>query len=249
MTTTPPPASTPNETNFFTQFLQKLNIPVTPGALAALFSVSHYEGLNDYNNPLNAIQVEPGSTNFNSVGVQRYASFDSGVAGESTLFQGSHWDAVRSALATGNEQTALQAFDAAYTWSPGTNIPALSGSALTTVATHNVGAAGEPATLTGSNPLNPGSIASGIGGAITDPVGAAANAVGAGAGAVSSAVTGAVSSAFKSALPFFENVAAVILGVALVFVGLVLFAQASGVAGHVENGAKSAGPLAAVALA
>lgn len=125
-----PATGPPTARNYFTAFLTKLGITPNDQNIAALESVQHYEGNNNRYNPLNVIQPEPGSTNYNSVGVQTYADFQSGVQGAVDLFQGSHWDGVRAALATGNEGQILQAFDAGYTWSPGTNIPALSGQSL-----------------------------------------------------------------------------------------------------------------------
>lgn len=110
----------PTAQNYFSAFLKGLGLPVTQSNLNALYGVATLEGWNDRYNPLNAIQQMPGSTAFNSVGVQRYANFDTGVQGAVQLFSGSHWAGVRAALARGNStQDVLNAFKAAYTWDPG----------------------------------------------------------------------------------------------------------------------------------
>lgn len=110
--------------NYFTAFLNGLGLPVTQDNLNALYGVAQLEGWNDRYNPLNVVQPEPGSSSFNSAGVQSYDSFDSGVQGAVTLFSNSHWTGVRAALAQGdNAEGVLRAFKAAYTWDPGVEFP------------------------------------------------------------------------------------------------------------------------------
>lgn len=109
--------------DFFSDVLRELGIAPTTGALSALQAVAHLEGYNDRYNPLNSVVQSGDSTSFNSVGVQDYKNFDNGVAGTVSLLQGQHWDNVRSALKTGNEQTVLGAFQQAYTWDPGVQFP------------------------------------------------------------------------------------------------------------------------------
>lgn len=114
----------PTAKNYFTEFLEALHLPVTQANLNALYGVAQLEGWNNRYNPLNVIQQEPGSTAYNSVGVQSYANFDSGVQGAATLFSNSHWAGVRAALAEGNNaQGVLDAFKQAYTWDPGVQFP------------------------------------------------------------------------------------------------------------------------------
>ena len=152
----------PTAKNYFVAFLQGLGLPVTDQNLRALYGVATLEGWNNRYNPLNVIQPEPGSAAFNSVGVQSYADFDSGVKGAVTLFEGSHWDGVRAALAKGNDgQGVLAAFKAAYTWDPGVQF------SMGSLSDGNIkigGAPGDGQTPTGS--YNPGS------GASTDSAGA-----------------------------------------------------------------------------
>lgn len=114
----------PTMQNFFSAVLQQLKLPVTQANLDALYGVAKLEGYSDRYNPLNVIQPEPGSTDYNSVGVQTYANFDTGVEGTATLLSNDHWTGVREALAQGNStQNVLDAFKQAYTWDPGVQFP------------------------------------------------------------------------------------------------------------------------------
>ena len=133
---------------FFTDVLTKLKLPTSTGNLNALYAVAQLEGQNDRYNPLNSVTKELGSSSFNSVGVQRYASSDSGVDGTVALLQGAHWNSVRAALAADKGTTAvLAAFRAAYTWDPKVHFPTTN---LAAVAARSVGSTG------GSAPICPG---------------------------------------------------------------------------------------------
>lgn len=116
----------PTALNYFTLFLQGIGAPVTQQNLNALYGVATLEGWNDRYNPLNVVQPEPGSTDYNSVGVQSYANFDSGVQGAIDLFtQNSVWDGVIRALRQGNSaENVLAAFKQVYAgWDPGVQFP------------------------------------------------------------------------------------------------------------------------------
>lgn len=113
---------------FFTDVLGELGIQATQANLDALASVAHYEGLNSYDNPLNAVIKEPGSTDFNSVGVQQYTSFSEGVQGTVDLLKGTRWGAVVSSLKSGSESQIIGQFDSVYqTW--GSSGPSVSSAA------------------------------------------------------------------------------------------------------------------------
>ncbi len=123
--------------SFFTEVLQTLQLPASTGNLDALYAVAQLEGPNDRYNPLNSVVPESGSTPFNSAGVQRYISFDSGVQATVDLLRGAHWNGVRTALAADKGTTAvLAAFTAAYTWDPGLTFPTTN---LAAVAARSVG--------------------------------------------------------------------------------------------------------------
>jgi cell wall-associated NlpC family hydrolase len=129
-------AATSTQT-FFTTVLTELKLPTSAGNLDALYAVAQLEGQNDRYNPLNSVIKEPGSTSSNSVGVQRYTSFDSGVAGTVALLKGVHWNGVRAALAADKRTAAvLAAFTAAYHWAPDVRFPTTN---LAAVAARSVG--------------------------------------------------------------------------------------------------------------
>lgn len=149
----------PTSQNYFAAFLNGLGLPVTQSNLDALYSVEHLEGDNDRYNPLNVIQTEPGSTSINNVGVQRFASFATGVQGAVTLFKGAHWAGVRKALAASSStQDVLDAFADAYTWDPGIKFPS-SSSIDREEAGRNVGSTGSLSSQIGSINGDPSSIA------------------------------------------------------------------------------------------
>jgi cell wall-associated NlpC family hydrolase len=149
---------------FFTTVLTTLKLPTSPGNLDALYAVAPLEGPNDRYNPLNSVVKEPGSTSFNSAGVQRYTSLDSGVAGTVALLKGAQWNGVRASLAADRGAAAvLAAVKATHTWDPNVRFPATN---LAAVAARSVGPQG------GSAPVCPGR-----GGAVTGGL-AAGNIVG-----------------------------------------------------------------------
>lgn len=241
-TPTPAAAAPATGTAFFTRFLQGLGITPNAQNLAALEDVRHYEGNNNRYNPLNAVQVEPGSTQFNSVGVQTYPDFATGVAGEVALFGGSHWTAVRQALQTGNEQSILSAFDAGYTWSPGTNIPALTAQSQATEAGTLVGPG---AASTGTLQTVANSTTGGVQPAFDvlpggkwDPFNWPTEALGGAASDAANAtvhgIEGIISTLTRPFLSFVENAFLVIAGFTLLLVGLIIL-------GHVasNSGSKS----------
>ncbi|WP_375489851.1 hypothetical protein [uncultured Jatrophihabitans sp.] len=105
---------------YFGAVLTRMHLPVTQANLDALYAVENREGDNNRYNPLNVVQREPGSSAYNSIGVQRYADFATGVAGTAKLLSNGHWKRVRSALRGGHSTHAvLAAFSSAYTWSGG----------------------------------------------------------------------------------------------------------------------------------
>ena len=113
---------------FFVAMLRGLKAPATQANLDALYAVENREGDNDRFNPLNVVQPEPGSSAYNSIGVQRYADFRTGVHGTVTLLSNAHWHGVRTALRAGHSrQAVLATFASAYTWDSGITFPARAG--------------------------------------------------------------------------------------------------------------------------
>lgn len=226
----------PTSRNFFAAVLTKLGLPVTDSNLDALYSVEHLEGDNDRYNPLNVIQPEPGSTAFNSVGVQSYASFDTGVSGTAELLSNSHWEGVRAALARSQSvDDVLAAFQAAYTWDPGVQFPA-STSIWSQEASHNVGPnAGSSSPLGQLVGVTPSATpADNFPGGGWDPL----NWPGEVAGAAGNAVGSAAGGILKVVLPFLTKAAFLVGGLGLVVVGLYRASQ-----GQREGGTPTLPPV------
>lgn len=106
---------------FFTAVLSPYGA-VSEGALQGMATVVHEEGANDYWNPWN-IEYHPGDntvyqgvSDFNSVGVQRYADSSHGIAALATWLTQPHWQPVLSALKTGSYGAVVTALTQAYSW-------------------------------------------------------------------------------------------------------------------------------------
>lgn len=217
----------PTSRNFFIAVLEKLGLPATETNLDALYSVEHLEGDNQRYNPLNVIQPEPGSTPYNSVGVQSYADFATGVEGTATLLSNSHWTGVRAALQRGTSvQDVLSAFQAAYTWDPGIQFPA-SPAIWAGEANRTVGGASQTYPSSGPAPS--------VGGA-----GGGASTIAAkipGAGVLSDAAKGVLG----TVMPFVLKMAFVAGGVTLLVLGAYIAARPA------RTQAAQLAPLAAAA--
>ena len=106
---------------FFSAVLTQLGAPVTQGALNGFAGITNTEGVNSYNNPFN-IEWHPGDNpawqgigNFNSVGVQEYATFDQGVAATAAFLQdNSRWSNVVAAAKAGNQSMLESALGTVY---------------------------------------------------------------------------------------------------------------------------------------
>lgn len=111
----------PDLGQFGQDVLVGLGAPVTQGNLNTIADVADTEGINNYYNPFN-IEWHPGDNpawqgyaSFNSVGVQKYASYQDGVNATVAYLKGnSHWAPYVSALR--NNANAQGALQAAYTW-------------------------------------------------------------------------------------------------------------------------------------
>lgn len=111
-----------------TQFLTKLGKPTTPENINAVTTWMAWEGGHwkntAHNNPLNTTLETSGSTgSMNSVGVQRYNSWEAGLdATIQTISTGKYgYDKILAALSQGNNPQAV--FDAINNSKWGTNIP------------------------------------------------------------------------------------------------------------------------------
>lgn len=130
---------TGTQSSFFSGVLQGLGAPVSQANLSALAGVNYTEGVNSYNNPFN-IEWHPGDNpawqgvgNWNSVGVQEYASPAQGIAATVAFLQNnSRWSTLVSALQASNQQLAQSALSTIYaSWgaafrpAPANQVPSL----------------------------------------------------------------------------------------------------------------------------
>lgn len=120
----------PTLKNFIDDFLTASGDKITAGDEAALEQVAQIEGPNLRYNPFNTVQTEPGSTSFNSAGVQQYADFGSGVAASVALFSDPAAKAagIPQALASGNQAAVNAAFHKFYeSWGSNVNFASVKG--------------------------------------------------------------------------------------------------------------------------
>lgn len=108
---------------FLTAALQGWGAPVTDGNLQALATIVQFEGRNDYWNPFNVEwhagenEIWHGVSNYNSVGVQRYADSAHGIAATVAFFEQPHWSGLIHALRTTPTFAAVTAaIKAGYSW-------------------------------------------------------------------------------------------------------------------------------------
>lgn len=108
----------PGMKNFATGVLNGIGAPVTAANIRSIEAWAVREGGGGTNNPLNTTQQMPGSTNFNSVGVQNYSSWTQGVnATVDTLENGNYADLV-AAFKSGKGLLG-RSFSGLSTWSGG----------------------------------------------------------------------------------------------------------------------------------
>jgi hypothetical protein len=103
---------------YFDQVLKRIGAPTTGQNLAFMRAWQRAEG-GDATNPFNTTQEAPGATNFNSVGVKRYADQKSGIdATVKTLLNGRYANIIR-AMQQGNDPLSTARALAASPWGTG----------------------------------------------------------------------------------------------------------------------------------
>jgi murein DD-endopeptidase MepM/ murein hydrolase activator NlpD len=131
---------TGDQQGWATQFLSKIGAPTTAANIQAMTTWMAYEGghwKNSANyNPLNTtLQTSQSTGSMNSVGVQRYASWDSGLDATVQTIRNGKYGNILAALQAGNDpQAVIQAINASP-W--GTNIKG--GKSSQSVATPSIG--------------------------------------------------------------------------------------------------------------
>jgi hypothetical protein len=98
--------------------LRALGDPRTPADVTSLVAWQNREGGGGANNPLNTTEPAPGSTVFNSVGVQNYPAPGEGVAATAVTLRNGNYGDILSALASGGGLCG-QSLAGLSTWSGG----------------------------------------------------------------------------------------------------------------------------------
>jgi hypothetical protein len=121
------------ETQFATDLLTRINAPITDSNIAAMTTWMKFEGggggkstglgVNSAMfNPLNTTLRTSGSTgSMNSVGVQKYASYDAGLSATVQTLNNGRYNSILAALRQGTSTAAVLGAVNASPW--GTNIP------------------------------------------------------------------------------------------------------------------------------
>lgn len=89
-------------TQFADAVLAGLGAPITQGNRAVIYAWANAEGGTAENNPLNTTLPAPGTTDYNSIGVKNYGSFDQGVTATVNTLKGSAYSGIVSDLRKGN---------------------------------------------------------------------------------------------------------------------------------------------------
>lgn len=98
--------------------LRALGDPRTPANVSSLVAWQNREGGGGASNPLNSTEPAPGSTVFNSVGVQNYPDAAEGVAATAVTLRNGNYADVLAALASG-QGLCGRSFTGLSTWSGG----------------------------------------------------------------------------------------------------------------------------------
>jgi hypothetical protein len=144
--------------------LASLGVPLTAVNEQSLIAWALREGGGGTYNPLNTSQPEPGSTTFNSSGVQDYPSWDTGIEGTTATIEQSAYTQIYADLQAG---TGIGATSELGTWSGGAydSLASTWGEAgqylngqstpLPSGTSGSSGSGTQQATLASFNPLNP----------------------------------------------------------------------------------------------
>lgn len=106
------------EVAYYAAVLKGIGAPVTPANLAFMRAWKQAEGGDD-TNPFDTTQGAPGATDFNSVGVKRYASVQSGIQATIQTLTNGNYGNILQALKAGTDPMAAAHALAASPWGTG----------------------------------------------------------------------------------------------------------------------------------
>lgn len=108
-----------NPTQFSSDVLKRLGAPVTGQNLAVMNAWIKAEGTKAAFNPLATCRKAPGATDFNSVGVKNFTSYDQGVDTTVGAITNGLYDDVITALRRGDDAYGVADAIAASPWGSG----------------------------------------------------------------------------------------------------------------------------------
>jgi hypothetical protein len=111
-----------DRTQWATDLLNQLGLPVTAENIKALGAWAQAEGTKASFNPLATTQSMPGATSFNSVGVRNYTSYADGIRATAQTLTNGHYPNILAALRAGNSAVAVAQAVAASPWGTGQGV-------------------------------------------------------------------------------------------------------------------------------
>jgi hypothetical protein len=117
--TTPAGPATTSREQWANDFLTQLGMPVTGENVRAMVAWQQAEGTRAQNNPLATTQNMPGATQFNSVGVKNFESYQDGLTANIKAITNGRYSNILAALQAGNNADAVAQAIANSPWGTG----------------------------------------------------------------------------------------------------------------------------------
>jgi hypothetical protein len=111
-----------DRTQWATDLLNRLGLPVTSENVKAMTAWAQAEGTKAGFNPLATTQSMPGASSFNSVGVKNYASYADGIAATAQTLTNGHYANILAALRAGTSAVSVARAVADSPWGTGQGV-------------------------------------------------------------------------------------------------------------------------------
>ncbi|HZR12418.1 MAG TPA: hypothetical protein VFC33_04135 [Acidimicrobiia bacterium] len=113
---------TPGQTQWANDFLTRLGMPVTSENVRAIVAWEKAEGTKAQFNPLATTRSMPGASNFNSVGVKNFASYQDGIEANAEALTNGRYPNILAALRRGDSAEAVAQAIASSPWGTGDGV-------------------------------------------------------------------------------------------------------------------------------
>jgi hypothetical protein len=113
---------TPDQTQWAEDFLTRLGMPVTSENVRAIVAWEKAEGTKAQFNPLATTRSMPGATNFNSVGVKNFGSYQDGIDANAAALMNGRYPNILAALRRGDSADAVAQAIANSPWGTGDGV-------------------------------------------------------------------------------------------------------------------------------